>query len=479
MTSSQTSSQMEHSPQNSAGSKAATSNEVFPAPRSRRAQEAQKDRQATQELLAGRPLPSAPAAERSVLGSVLLDPDEAMLACGHLTEDHFHLERHRVIWRHMRQLEQEGQQIDLVTLVERLNAKNLIEQIGGADYLISLSNEVITSAYAEHHAGILDERLMMRRVIQQSASAARKIHEGDLEGAIATISTPVELSGREEKTVHNADALRQLLEQPDEDDTMSTGVEELDEQMGGLKGGHLYILAARPSMGKTMLSLQIALNVAQLYRKGVLFASLEMPAIQLQMRLCAQVLGIHQDRIQKRDPQALAMIAEQIPVFEQIPLYYEDNQDMSLRDLEIAARKRFNQEGGLGLIVIDYLQLVEIPGTDNGNRNEEISKLSRSLKKLARRLNVPIIVLSQLSRKLESRPDKRPILSDLRDSGAIEQDADVVMFIYRDEYYNADTPEPGVAEVIIGKQRSGPLGTIKLAFKGASARFASLPGLRG
>lgn len=417
---------------------------------------------------AGKALPNAPVAERSVIGSVLIDPDGAWLSCGKLSEEHFYSERHRLIWRHIKALEQEGTQIDLVTLSEHMNARGTLEQIGGVEYLINLGDEIVTAAYAEPHANILEERLLMRKIVQQASNAVRLVQDGDLEQALNTISNPLELESCEEKTIHNAEVLKQLLLPQREDAVLSTGLPGLDEKIGGLRGGHFYVLAARPAMGKTMLALQIAANIAQNYRKGVLFASLEMPASELQIRLCAQVLGIHQERILKREAQAMELIKNQLPAFEQIPLYYEDNQDMNLRDLELAARKQSRQEGGLGLIVVDYLQLIEIGGE---NRNEEIGKISRSLKRLSRRLDIPVVALSQLSRKLESRPDKRPMLSDLRDSGAVEQDADVVMFIYRDEYYNPNTAEPGIAEIIIGKQRGGQVGTLKMGFRGSSARF--------
>lgn len=427
-------------------------------------------------------------AEISVLGSILLD-NSVMGILGSLRPESFYREGHREIYRAMEKLSLRGEPVDLVTLSEELRRSAKLEAAGGMAYLVGLAEQTPTAAYAEHYAKIVLEKATLRRLITAAGEVARSAYEQAapveviLDQAGAKI---LEIAAREGAEAFAA--MRELVhltfeeiqlrydhEAPDAG--LRTGFRELDEVLGGLEAGTLMIIAARPSMGKTAFALTIAQHVALRQQVPVAIFSLEMPAKQLVTRmLCSEARvdmnRLRQGHITDRDYQRLVEIASRMS---EAPIFIDDAASLTVLELRGRARRLMAQHP-VGLIIIDYLQLMA-GGTNAGggeNRQQEIAAISRGLKGLARELGIPVIALSQLSRAVEARPNKRPMLSDLRESGSIEQDADIVTFIYRDDYYNPNTDKAGVAEIIIGKQRNGPTGTVELQFHAAHVRFNDL-----
>ncbi len=435
--------------------------------------------------------PHSNDAEISVLGSILLDNDTLGLLGDSVATEMFYRESHRKIFEAMRRLQDRGEPVDLVTLNEDLRVKGQIDEVGGVTYLIGLSEQVPTAAYAEHYARIIQEKYTLRQLISASGKAMQLAYEAQmpledlLDRAEKMIFEVAEQKKKGEgfqimsETVTETFEYITLLHQNKGiPDGVSSGFRDLDEKISGLQKGSLNVLAARPSMGKTAFALSIAQNVALRGEKTVAVFSLEMPAIQLTLRMLCSEARVDMNRIRsgqlnERDFERLAHAAGCLA---DAPMIIDDEPDLTLNNLRSKLRRMSAQYNQLGLVVIDYLQLMS-GGKSNGgsdNRQQEISTISRGLKSLARELEVPIIVLSQLSRAVEQRPNHRPMLSDLRESGAIEQDADIVMFIYRDEYYNKETDQQGIAEIIIGKQRNGPVGTVKLQFHSSYVRFNDL-----
>ena len=427
-------------------------------------------------------------AEISVLGSILLD-NSVMGILGSLGPESFYREGHREIYRAMEKLSLRGEPIDLVTLSEELRRSGKLEAAGGMAYLVGLAEQTPTAAYAEHYAKIVLEKATLRRLITAAGEVARLAYdqaapvEVILDQAGAKI---LEIAARDGAEAFQA--MRELVHLTFEDiqlrydheapDTgLHTGFRELDEFLGGLEAGSLMIIAARPSMGKTAFALTIAQHVALRQHFPVAIFSLEMPAKQLVTRmLCSEARvdmnRLRQGHITDRDYQRLVEVAGRMS---EAPIFIDDAASLTVLELRGRARRLLAQHP-VGLIIIDYLQLMA-GGTSAGggeNRQQEIAAISRGLKGLARELGIPVIALSQLSRAVEARPNKRPMLSDLRESGSIEQDADIVTFIYRDDYYNPNTDKAGIAEIIIGKQRNGPTGTVELQFHAAHVRFNDL-----
>jgi replicative DNA helicase len=374
----------------------------------------------------------------------------------------------------------------LVTVTEELRQTSELESIGSVAYLIGLADSVPTAAYAENYAKIVAEKAILRDLISASGQIMQTAYdqamplEQILDKAEANI---FDLSSNKRShnfqdmgglVVETFDHINYLLSNPDPVSGLATGFKELDLLTAGLQPSSLNVLAARPAMGKTAFALSIGLNVALRSKQTVGIFNLEMSAVQLVTRMLCSEARVDMSRVRngqlsERDFQRLADTAGKLS---EAKMFIDDNADLNIMELRARCR-RLMAEHGLGLIIIDYLQLMG-SGSGNENRQQEISTISRGLKLLARELDVPVMVLSQLSRAVESRPNKRPMLSDLRESGAIEQDADLVMFIYRDEYYDQQSEKQGIAEIILGKQRNGPVGTVELQFHNAHVRFNDL-----
>ncbi|HFB39005.1 MAG TPA: replicative DNA helicase [Oceanithermus sp.] len=437
----------------------------------------------------GKVPPHSLEAEQSVLGSVLVDASVLERLEGTITADSFYRPGHQKIWRAMEALAARGEPVDLVTVSEELRREGALDEVGGHTYLVGLAEMTPTAAYAEHYARIVAEKAALRRLIAAAGEvmrlayeeagsldeildeAGRKILEVQKDGARRDFASMNELVHETFEHIHL------LYENKGLPRGIKTGFRELDRMIGGLEPGSLNIIAARPSMGKTSFALTIAQHVALKEQIPVGIFSLEMPAIQLVTRIITSEARIDMNRLRQgnlseKDFQRLVDVAGRIA---EAPIYIDDTPDLSLLELRARAR-RLAAQHKLGLIVVDYLQLMSgaAGSVKSENRQQEIAAISRGLKSLARELDIPVIALSQLSRAVESRPNKRPMLSDLRESGSIEQDADLVLFIYRDDYYNPHSDKAGIAEIIVGKQRNGPTGTVELQFHAAHVRFNDL-----
>ncbi len=427
-------------------------------------------------------------AEQSVLGSILLDNEVFANVEGTLSANHFYKEGHRVIFRAFEKLFRRSEPVDLVTVTEELRQSGELEAIGSVPYLIGLADSVPTAAYAENYAKIVAEKAILRDLIGASGSIMQTAYDQSqpLEQILDKAESSIfELSSNKRShsfqdmgglVSETFEHINYLLTNPDPVSGLATGFKELDMLTAGLQPSALIVLAARPAMGKTAFALTIGLNAALRSNQTIGIFNLEMSAVQLVTRMLCSEARVDMNRIRNsqlsdRDFQRLADTAGRLS---EAKIFIDDNADLNIMELRARCR-RLMAEHGLGLIIIDYLQLMN-GGSGGGpsNRQQEISTISRGLKLLARELDIPVIVLSQLSRAVESRPNKRPMLSDLRESGAIEQDADLVMFIYRDEYYDQQSEKQGIAEIIIGKQRNGPVGTVELQFHNAHVRFNDL-----
>lgn len=427
-------------------------------------------------------------AEKSVLGSILLDNEVYAALEGSLTAEHFYKEGHRKVWRGIERLFRRGEPMDLVTLSEELRQTGDLEAVGSVAYLIGLAESVPTAAYAESYANIVREKAVLRDLIGASGRILQSAYEQSApleqlldaaESSIFELATSKRrsfFSGMPQLVHETFQQINEYFANPDPVSGLRMGFKELDQMTAGLQPSSLNVLAARPSMGKTAFALTIALNAALREKKTVGVFSLEMSGVQLVTRMLCSEARVDMSRVRSgqltdRDFQRLADTAGKMS---EAKVFIDDNADLTVMELRSRAR-RLMAEHDLGLVVIDYLQLMSGGhGRQSENRQQEISTISRGLKALARELDVPVLVLSQLSRAVEARPNKRPMLSDLRESGAIEQDADLVMFIYRDEYYDPHSEKQGIAEIIVGKQRNGPTGHVDLQFHNAHVRFNDL-----
>ncbi|HAC35403.1 MAG TPA: replicative DNA helicase [Gammaproteobacteria bacterium] len=428
-------------------------------------------------------------AEQSVLGGLMLDSDAWDLIADRLDDSDFYRSDHRVIYQAIRALQNRGQPCDVITLSEELQSRNAIEDAGGLAYLGEIAQATPSSANIAAYADIIRERSVTRRLTQVGS----RIAEAGFNPDGRTVAELLDLAEREvfeiaeqgsrgkKGFVSIEQVLPEVVEQLDElfnsDSSitgLATGFSDLDEKTAGLQKGDLVILAARPSMGKTALAMNLAENVAIREREAVAIFSMEMPASQLANRLLASLGRVDTKRLRTGDlaEDDWPRITSAVTLLSEAPIFIDDTPALSPMELRSRVR-RLKRQHGLGLVVVDYLQLMQVPGTSE-NRTTEISEISRMLKALAKEMEVPVVALSQLNRSLEQRPDKRPKMADLRESGAIEQDADVIIFIYRDEVYNEDSDAQGTAEIIIAKQRNGPIGTVRLAFVGAYTRFEDL-----
>lgn len=440
-----------------------------------------------EEALIKRILPHSIEAEQSVIGSMLMGREAIMTASEILNSDDFYQHQYGVVFEAMVELFNEGKAVDVVTLQNRLREKDVPPEIAGMEFVRDLLNTVPTSANVKYYATIVSEKAVLRRLIRLTE---------EIENDCYLNKEPVEtiLEESEKK-------LFRLFQQRDSGDMtpirqvvmdalegierasktrgsvtgISTGFTDLDYKTSGLQKSDLILVAARPSMGKTALVLNMAEHMAFRQHKSVAIFSLEMSKVQLMNRLFAMESRVNSQNLRTgnlKDDEWSSLI-ETAGVIGDSKLIIDDTPGISIRELRSKCRK-YKLEHGLDIIMIDYLQLMSGGGKGNESRQQEISEISRSLKAIARELDVPVLALSQLSRAVESRTDHRPMLSDLRESGAIEQDADVVMFIYRDDYYNHDSEMKGVAEIIIAKQRNGPIGTVNLVWLPDYTKFMNL-----
>ena len=432
-------------------------------------------------------LPNSSDAEKSVIGSMLMDKDAITTASEILVGDDFYVKQNQILFETMVELHNEGKPVDLVTLQNRLKEKDVPPEITSMEFVRDLLDSVPTSANVKYYAGIVAEKASLRKLIKATEGvendcyAQRDPVDTIMDEAEKNIFKVLQRRNAGDyvpisTVVNNAlDKISIAARNKGAVTGIPTGFIDLDFKTAGLQPSDLVLIAARPSMGKTAFVLNIAQHVAFRQNLSCAIFSLEMSKEQLVNRLFSLQSGVDAQKLRtgNLDESDWESLIEGATDIGQSKLIIDDTPGISIGELRSKCR-RYKLEHGLDIIMIDYLQLMTGSGKNAESRQQEISEISRSLKGLARELQVPVIALSQLSRAVESRPDKRPMLSDLRESGAIEQDADVVMFIYRDDYYNHESPDKGISEIIIAKQRNGPIGTVKLAWLPELTKFANL-----
>lgn len=431
-------------------------------------------------------------AEQSVLGSVLLQPSALISAMEYLQTHDFYRRAHQLIYQAMIDLNEKNEEIDVITVANLLETNKQLEDIGGAAYLADLANVVPTAANITYYAKIVEERSLLRRLIQASTDIITETYEesDDVSSILDAAEQKIlEVSERKNRSgfIKISDVLRDSMEEIDElyknneeITGLSSGYRALDLMTAGLHEDELIILAARPGMGKTAFALNIAQNIGTSTSENVAIFSLEMGATQLVNRmLCAEgTINANNLRTGQLTEEEFEKLFVAMGSLSKANIFIDDTPGIRVSEIRAKSRRLMQERGGIGLIIIDYLQLIE--GSGQESRQQEVSEISRQLKKLAMELNVPVIALSQLSRSVESRQDKRPILSDLRESGSLEQDADIVAFLYREDYYRSEeeeaeeVEEDNVIEVLIEKNRSGARGDVKLLFIKEYNKFSSL-----
>jgi len=435
--------------------------------------------------------PNSVEAEQSVLGGLLLENESLDKIADILNQSDFYRHDHRLIYTHIAKLIEQNRPADIVTVAESLENSAELSSVGGIAYLGALAQNTPTAANIRRYAEIVRERSIMRKLVEVGSGIAESAYNPQgrdaqqlLDEAEAKIFQIAESGNRGNQGFVNiqtllpqvADRIDFLYQRENQGSVtgIPTGFDDLDERTSGFQPGDLIIVAGRPSMGKTAFSLNIAENVALDSKKPVAVFSMEMGATQLATRMIGSVGRLDQHRMRNGnlEDEDWVRLTTALGKLNDAPIFIDEGAGLSSFDVRARARRLHRQTGGLGLIVVDYLQLMAgTSGRASENRATEISEISRSLKSLAKELNVPVVALSQLNRSVEQRPDKRPVMSDLRESGAIEQDADLILFIYRDEVYNPDSEDKGMAEIIIAKQRNGPIGRIRLTFLGQHTRF--------
>ena len=422
-------------------------------------------------------------AEEAILGGILLDPEAIGRVMELLRPEAFYISAHQEIYRAAIALQAQGKPTDLMSLTSWLSDRGLLDKIGGTSHLVQLVDRTISAVNIDQYAQLVTEKYLRRKLIQAGTEIAQLGYETDasLESVLDRSEQKVfgiTQSRPQQSLMATADILTSTFADIESRSLglvmpgISCGFYDLDAMTQGFQRSDLIIAAGRPSMGKTSFVLNIARNIAAFHKLPIAVFSLEMSKEQLVYRLLSSEAQVESGRLRagRISQTEWEPLGNAISVLSQLPLFIDDTPNISVAEMRSKARRLQAEQGGaLGLILIDYLQLME--GTGSENRVQELSRVTRSLKGLARELQVPIIALSQLSRGVESRTNKRPMMSDLRESGSIEQDADLVMMLYREEYYNADTPDRGIAEVIITKHRNGPVGTIKLLFQPQFTRF--------
>ena len=425
-------------------------------------------------------------AEQAVLGAMLLSHDAVIVAMEKLQSQDFYRDVHRIIFEAMEHLHRENKEIDVITLPDELKRMKKLDDVGGLEYVLNLPNLVGSAANIEYYANIVAEKALARNLISTCTELTTEAYDGQKEteallddaerrilqlsdtknrGDFASVGAVVEVT---------LDKITKLYENKAGLTGLPTGFRDLDRMTSGLQPSDLILVAARPSMGKTAFTLNIAQNVGVRQHKTVAFFSLEMSQEQLVQRLLCQIAHIDSQKLrtgQLNSDEEWTRLTDACDKLYESPIYTDDTPGISVAEMRSKAR-RLKSEHGLDLIIVDYLQLMQ--GRNAESRQQEISEISRSLKALARELKVPLIALSQLSRSVESRQDKRPMLSDLRESGALEQDADIVSFLYREDYYDKETENQHITEVILAKHRNGPVGSVKLYFKNEFTLFLNL-----
>ncbi len=436
--------------------------------------------------------PHSIEAEQSVLGGLMLDNNAWDQVLDLVAEEDFYRHDHRMIFAAIAVLAGRNDPCDVITLSEQLDKMKELEGVGGLSQLGMLAKNTPSAANIRAYAEIVREKSVLRQLIDVGTTIANSGYQPDgrnsselLDLAESLVFKIAEQGSKSKQGFQDINEL--LVKAVDKIDTLynsdspitgiTTGFVDFDKQTSGMQPSDLIIVAGRPSMGKTTFSMNIAENAALKTKKPVAIFSMEMPGEQLVMRMLSSFGRIDQTRLRSGnlEDEDWPRLTSAVSLLQQTQIFIDDTPSLSPNDLRARSRRLVREHGDLALIVIDYLQLMQVPGSKE-NRTAEISEISRSLKALAKELNVPVVALSQLNRSLESRPNKRPINSDLRESGAIEQDADVIVFIYRDEVYNEDSPDKGVAEIIIGKQRNGPIGTTRLTFLGKYTKFENYAG---
>ena len=431
--------------------------------------------------------PQAFEAEQSLLGGLLLDNRKWDDISGKVGQGDFYSQNHKLIFNAIQELLADGDPVDVITAAEWLEKQGVAEKAGGLAYIGMLANTTPSAANILAYARIVREQAILRSLIAASNDIAHSAYHPQgktprevLDQAEKWVFDISERDGRsrqgfatiQDLLAHSINRIDELYKSGEAITGIPTGFADLDSMTSGLQRGDLVIVAGRPSMGKTSLAMNIAEYVAVKKQLPVAIFSMEMSGEQLAMRLLSSLGQINSNKIRtgRLTDEDWPRLTSASAMLQKAPMYVDDSAGLNPLDLRSRARRLLRDKKEMGLIVVDYLQLMQ--SVDNTeNRATEISAITRSLKMLAKELNVPVMALSQLNRSLEQRPDKRPVMSDLRESGAIEQDADVIFFIYRDEHYNKDSEHKGIAEVIIGKQRNGPTGTTKLTFRGEFTRF--------
>lgn len=440
------------------------------------------------DLFADRIPPQNIEAEQAVLGAIFLEPSALTMASEILIPEDFYRAAHQRIFNCMLTLADQGEPVDLVTVTSELADQKTLEEVGGVSYLSDVAESVPTAANIEYYAKIVEEKSILRRLIRTSTTIASDSYtrEDDVEALLHDAEKSILEVAQRKNTgafqsigdvlVETYDNIEELQNRKGDITGIPTGFTELDRMTAGFQRNDLIIVAARPSVGKTAFALNIAQNVATRTDENVAIFSLEMGAQQLVMRmLCAEgnidAQNMRTGDLTQEDWSKLTMAMGSLS---NAGIYIDDTPGIRVGDIRAKCR-RLKQENGLGMILIDYLQLIQGSGRHKGeNRQQEVSEISRALKGLARELEVPVIALSQLSRGVEQRQDKRPMMSDIRESGSIEQDADIVAFLYRDDYYDKETENQNIIEIIIAKQRNGPVGTVQLAFVKEYNKFVNL-----
>jgi len=430
--------------------------------------------------------PNSIEAEQSLIGGLMLDALAWDKVADIITSEDFYRKDHRLIFSAIASLIDGGSPCDVVTVSEHLDSRSELDDSGGLEYLATLANETAGAANARAYAKILRERATLRALISAGNEIAGSAYTNDGRTAAEVLDDAekmvFEIADRGTRGKKGFKSLKEILpaavdridtlHQADGDITgISTGFNEFDKLTAGLQPGDLIIIAGRPSMGKTALAVNIAENAAIGAKVPTAIFSMEMPAQQLAFRMISSLGRVDQSHLRTGNfpDEDWSRINMAVQLMSEAPIFIDDTPSLAPGEIRARAR-RLHREHGLGLIVVDYLQLMQVPGS-NENRATEISEISRGLKALAKELECPVIALSQLNRSVEQRTDRRPIMSDLRESGAIEQDADLIVFIYREEVYNQDTPRKGVADIAIAKQRNGPIGDFPLTFVGRYTKF--------
>jgi len=439
------------------------------------------------EVQAGRIPPQNLDAEKSLLGAVLIDEETLADISEHVTSKDFYEKRHASIYSAMMRLYEKHKPVDLLTLTDELKRKKDLDIIGGSTYLTELTNYVPTSAHAEAYAELVAQKAVRRRLIKASGDISELGYDEEtttqelLEKAeselfsVSDQSLKQDLVSIESILTESFDRMEELHRNKGQLRGIRTGYRDLDNMTAGLQRSDLVILAARPAMGKTTLVTNLAYNVATIAKQPVLFFSLEMSKEQLVDRMLADASGVDAWNIRTGNlsDDDFSKLSEAMGEMAEAPIFIDDTPGLSVLEMRTKAR-RATHEQPLGLVIVDYLQLMQSTSRSDGNRVQEVSEISRGLKLIARELNVPVVALSQLSRSVESRSPQIPQLADLRESGSIEQDADIVMFIYREAYYNPETERENITDLIIAKHRNGPTGKIELYFHPERLRFMSL-----